>query len=58
MAWDPGPGASRHMIRPFPLSKPVSAALPFTLEFRHSASALRTDEVDDRGNDLGIRFAW
>lgn len=57
VASQPGPGASCHVIRPFPFSKPISAAFPLTLEFRHSASTLRTDEVDDRGNDQGIRFA-
>ena len=57
MALDPGLRASRRLIRPFPFCKPVPAASPFTLEFRHSSPALWTDQVDDRGNDLGVRFA-
>ena len=43
MAGDTGRRASRHVIRPFPFSKPVPAASTFTLEFRHSSSALWTD---------------
>jgi len=43
MARDPGLRASRRLIRPFPFSNPVSAASPFTLEFRHSSPALWTD---------------
>jgi hypothetical protein len=37
------------LIRPFPFCKPVSAAPPLTLEFRHSSPALRADQVN--GND-------
>jgi hypothetical protein len=32
IARGPRPLASRHLIRPFPLRKPVSAASPFALE--------------------------
>src|ERR1700674_2335861 len=50
--------ASRGLIRPFPFCKPVSAASPFTLEFRHSSTALRADQVDDGRDDARVRFAW
>jgi hypothetical protein len=37
----------RRLISVFPFGKPVSSASPFTLEFRHSAAALWTDQVND-----------
>jgi len=49
--------ASRGLIRPFPFCKPVSAASPFTLEFRHSSTALWADQVDDGRDDARVRFA-
>ncbi len=51
------PGASRRLICPFPFWKPVSAASPFTLEFRHSPATLRADQVDDGRDHTRIRFA-
>src|SRR5208282_1413118 len=52
----PGFGASGGLIRPFPFCKPVSGASPFTLEFRHSSTALRADQVNDRRDDARVRF--
>ena len=36
---------SRRQIRPFPFGKPVSAASPVTLEFRHSSPALWAESI-------------
>ena len=43
----PGFGAPCGLICPFPFCKPVSAASPFTLEFRHSSTALWANQVND-----------
>lgn len=56
MARDMELRASRHVIRPFPFSKPVPAASSFTLEFRHSSPALRTNQVNDRRDEARVRF--
>jgi len=48
--------ASRHPIRPFPLREPIPSASAFTLVFPHSSAALWADQVDDRRDNVRLRF--
>lgn len=49
--------ASGSEVCPFPFRDPVSAALSVALELQHAPAAMRTDEIDNRGNDAGARLS-
>src|SRR6266404_3422365 len=44
-------------VCPLPFRDPVSAALSVALELQHTSAALRTDQIDNRRNDAGVRFS-
>jgi hypothetical protein len=44
-------------VCPLPFRDPVSAALSIALELQHASAALRTNQIDNRGNDAGVSLS-
>jgi hypothetical protein len=44
-------------VCPLPFRDPVSATHSVVLELQHTPAALRTNQIDNRGNDAGVRFS-
>src|SRR5271166_52347 len=51
-------GSPCRVDRPLPLREPVSAAFTLATEFHHASAALWADQIDDRGDDARVQFAW